>query len=74
MNVTEIVQSYLRERGFDGLYSNDAGCSCTPGDKYFPACDGLAADCAPGYKVRCRCGEGCDYDIAEDRDPEEATP
>ena len=54
MTVKEIIKQYLREHGYDGLYSdNECGCEI---DDLGP-CDGTLDDCMPGYKVPCDCGD-----------------
>jgi hypothetical protein len=71
-SVVEIVTAYLCAERFDGLYSDAGECSCIIGN--LVPCGEDMSTCKPGYKVRCHCGEGCDYDIDEERDPVEATP
>ena len=52
MNIQSIVQKYLLENDYDGLYNYDSswdGCSCEL-DDLFP-CDSCAVrECYPGYK------------------------
>ena len=66
MTVREIVQAYLKEHGYDGLYHAGGECGCEL-DKLMPECDGCeVAACRPGYKTDgCHCGEGCDFHIQE---------
>jgi len=58
MTVKEIVEEYLDENGYDGLYSDDScfgedACGCRS-DDLFPCDDmenwGNPARCKPGYK------------------------
>ena len=60
-----IVKSYLKQNGFDGLYS-PAECACELDD--LMPCDEPRPNCKPGYKVACRCGEECEWDIAGEPD------
>ena len=47
MNVKQIVEKYLRENGYDGLYTDECGCCL---DDLMP-CDEFCLDCIAGYKV-----------------------
>jgi hypothetical protein len=49
MNVKEIVQIWLRDNGYDGLYNTDAPCGCELDDLF--CCDCCSPDCKPGYRV-----------------------
>ena len=60
MDVKSIVQSYLKENGFDGLVQRGM-CGCAIDD--LAPCDHLYGNCETGYKGPCICGEGCDFDI-----------
>jgi len=64
INVLEIIEKYLKENGYDGLYRED-GCGCELGD--LGSCDSCPLDCIPGYKIPCDCGE-CDFHIGEKRE------
>jgi hypothetical protein len=66
MNVREILVGWLKEHGYDGIFSPDGGCSCSVDD--MPLCDLAMDGCRPGYKVKCRCGVGCDFDIAAEKE------
>jgi len=46
MTLIEIVEKYLADNGFDGLYSHQ-DCACKKGD-LFP-CGSPFDDCKPGY-------------------------
>ena len=59
MEVQEIVEAYLKENGFDGLRSTYGGCGCEIGD--LVPCDLNFAQCEPGYRTDCDCGEGCSF-------------
>lgn len=72
MNVQEIVASYLREHGYDGLFNEEAECACELGD--LNACGELGAGCEAGYRVPCTCGDH-DWHIVSsklDKDEEES--
>ena len=47
MTCAEIIESYLKEKGFDGLYYSEAGCGCKL-DDLFPCCED-PFQCKPGY-------------------------
>jgi hypothetical protein len=51
--VQEIIEEYLKQNGFDGLYSS-SGCDCKLKD-LMPCEEGMA-DCLSGYKISCNCG------------------
>jgi hypothetical protein len=46
MEVIEIVEIFLIEKGYDGLYSDD--CGCMVGD--LAPCGEMKSDCCAGYK------------------------
>jgi len=60
MTVLDIVKEYLIKNKYDGLYGFYCGCSI---DDLMPCCWEGTADCEPGHKVPCDCGEGCEYHI-----------
>ncbi len=47
MTCAEIIENYLKENGFDGLYCSGANCACKNGD-LFP-CMESPDECIPGY-------------------------
>jgi hypothetical protein len=51
MNVREIVERYLRENGFEGLFSQIGECGCPLSD-FMPCYGEDIADCEPGYSVK----------------------
>lgn len=54
MNVHDIIERYLRENGFDGLYY--AGeCACSVDD--LAPCGNINENCEAGYLLSCDCGE-----------------
>lgn len=46
-NVQKIIEDYLRENGFDGLFCTTCECGCKLED-LFP-CDEVSFWCEPGY-------------------------
>jgi len=53
MNVRKIVQKYLKENSFDGLYNDE--CACLAKD--IAPCGESMDTCEPGHKGPCTCGE-----------------
>lgn len=69
MTVNEILESYLKEKGFDGLVNMDNECGCTVGD--LQPCDGIQRECIPGYlqhhtKPQIDAGEAGECESSED--------
>lgn len=64
MNCKEILEKYLRDNGYDGLYS-EAECACELEDLI--PCDEDPSTCEPGYKIPCPedCGDHDFHIIAE---------
>ena len=48
MTVKEIIEKWLRENGYSGLYNEDE-CGCSIDD--FIPCGESCNECKPGYKV-----------------------
>ena len=48
MDIQEIVETYLKEKGFDGLY-NPGECACKIDDLFPCYGDGSVLECMPGY-------------------------
>jgi len=64
MTIQQIVEQWLREHGYDGLYSPDGGCACRI-DDLFP-CQEFSSDCTAGHvKKGCsdECGMGCEWHV-----------
>ena len=50
MDVEQMVEQYLRENGYDGLYSRGE-CACLVED--LAPCGQIQGDCEAGFKVTC---------------------
>jgi len=57
MDIKAIIQGWLKEHGYDGLFNRDAQCGCESED--LAPCEGDITACEPGYKVPCD-GKGCE--------------
>jgi len=55
MTVSEIIEKYLKENGYDGLYNLNGECGCEI-DDLIPCMD-YCGDCKPGYKISDPSGE-----------------
>ncbi len=53
--VFTIITDYLREHGFDGLYNEAGECACELA--LLVPCEALNAECSPGIKTTCDCGD-----------------
>lgn len=68
MDVKTIVEQWLRDKKYDGLYSDICGCEV---DDLMPC--GEPRNCQPGFKVPCpgpedcENGGGCPWHIAKDK-------
>jgi hypothetical protein len=60
-----MIEEYLLEHGFDGLFNGDGECGCVLDD--LVPCGELNAECEAGYKGACDCGEGCGWHIGRER-------
>jgi hypothetical protein len=68
--VADIVEEWLKLRGFEGLYNLDGECGCEVG-ALGPCYDGIRQECMAGYKVPCEChgfviAKTRDYKCSED--------
>ena len=72
MAIKEIVEQYLKDNGYDGLWNPDVNCGCAV-DDLFPCSgdNGGIIDCEPGYRVPCdgNCDWGgeCEFHIVPKR-------
>jgi len=66
MTVKEIIEAYLKENGYDGLFSQFAGCCCPVGGIENGG-DCLCVDCVPGYRVPCECEDEDAFYIVPDK-------
>ena len=63
MDIQEMLEGYLKEHGYDGLYCEGV-CACKLGD--LVPC-GEPGNCNAGYLVEgCTCDEGCAFHIVEE--------
>jgi len=63
LNVVNIVETYLRENGYDGLSKMECGCGV---DDIAPCCEyvdeGIPQTCVPSYRVEgCHDPGACEY-------------
>lgn len=71
MNVKQIVEKYLKDNGYDGLFNGDAECGCLLED--LCPCGGDYGDwnCEPGYKLpadeEVREGSGFDWMVGPEK-------
>jgi len=65
MTVKEIIEAYLREHGYDGIYAPEDECGCHLGD-LFP-CGGTGEDCIAGYLLPDGMGIGPKVDKGEEQ-------
>ena len=63
MNVQEIVKEYLKDNGYDGLYSRSCGCRI---DDLMPCSSGETWNCKPGY-LTYEHDQGGDFWIGPDK-------
>jgi len=64
MTVRDIIQGWLRDNGFDGLF-NPGECACLIAD--LMPCEDYIARCEPGYKGRCDLNDpnACEWCVEE---------
>ena len=65
MNVKQILTTWLRERGYEGLFYAGFECGCEVND--LMPCGVYQRECQPGFKTPCDCGEDCEWHISGDR-------
>lgn len=71
-NVKTIVYNWLRENGYDGLFNENAECSCDLND--LMCCGNAGIDlCVPAYKLDCKgcvcsCLDESNYMMSTDKD------
>jgi len=65
MNVQEIVERYLRDNKYDGLFQIDT-CCCLLGDEFMPCGGEYFNECEPGYKHE-GSWEGYDYTMSSEK-------
>jgi hypothetical protein len=57
MTMRELLCEALKQRGYDGLYSDGYDCACEIAD--LMPCEEPRADCQAGYKAPCKGGDEC---------------
>jgi len=70
--VLEIIATYLRENGYDGLCKGKAleeGCGCLLND--LAPCGEPCMHCEPGYQVPCDCEQGCQWHVSKEKEDEQ---
>lgn len=55
MLLYQIIEEYLKENNYDGLYNSDTECACTLEDLFH--CETPCTDCEAGYISECDCGD-----------------
>lgn len=50
----DIVESWLKANGYDGLCSEECGCGM--GEDFSPCGFAEFESCTPAYKITCKCG------------------
>lgn len=64
--VKESIKKFLKNNGYDGLYSGLGDCACDL-DDLVPCDDPDVNDCTAGYKIPCNCSHGCQFHISENK-------
>ena len=62
VSCSEIISSYLKAQGYDGLVDCNGECACVLED-LMPCGGDSVMDCQAGYEVECTCEEGCAFHI-----------
>jgi hypothetical protein len=65
MTLKQIVQRWLTENSYDGLYHQDGECACATDN--LMRCGEPGENCKAGYRQPCDCGEGCDFHIGKEK-------
>lgn len=72
--VRQMMEEYLKENGFDGLYNENGDCGCVIGDLMCCESEGIE-NCLGGYKIECNHdredGEGCTFCISANKGEKE---
>lgn len=65
MELSQIVEDWLKSNGYDGLFNADVHCGCKLDD--LMPCGEPTSDCQAGYLVNNPgCSEGCNWHIQKD--------
>jgi hypothetical protein len=62
MNVVGMIEKYLKDNGYDGLYNSELECACLSGDLI--PCNSDPGGCKPGYRTDCDCSNGCSFHVS----------
>jgi hypothetical protein len=62
--VKQIVEAWLKEHSYTGLYDDDCECGCELSD--LMPCDLSGCNCKAGYK--CKCDDNCEHEGAGESD------
>lgn len=69
MNVKEIIENYLKENAYGGLYNPDDCCGCYVGELFL--CESDPSSCLPGYFVNTVFDDGHFGRCISEKKPEE---
>ena len=65
MEVEKIVEAWLKDHGYDGLFSSDGECGCVIGE--LAPCMEIKGDCCAGYQAPCDPMAGFDFVIQAEK-------
>ena len=73
IDVLGIVEKWLVDNGFDGLYEPEGECACRLSETGIAPCGQIGHDCRPGHLiVPCptpdNCGKSCEWHIGDSTD------
>lgn len=55
--VRELLEAYVAEHGFDGLFAPHGNCACKRGSLMDNCVGEDVFDCQPGFVLECPCGK-----------------
>ena len=61
MTAIDIIKTFLKLNGYDGLFNEDFECGCELDD--LVPCGEVFLNCEAGHKGPCTCSDGCDWHI-----------
>ncbi len=72
LNAGQIVEKYLKDNGYDGLFCSEEPCACLISD--IAPCGEPNGECEAGYKTACDgsayCDGKCEFHICRDKPAE----